>query len=83
MNASSGETVLITTGAAIPDNADTVIPIEDVMEKNNQIFLKERPEPGQHVRYAGEEYSNEEILVDCGTVLKSGGLVEVLLFERT
>ena len=51
----SGEAVRITTGAALPDGADTVIPLEDVEEKNQQILLKENPKPGQHVRHAGEE----------------------------
>ena len=67
-----GEAVRITTGAALPYGAHTVIPIEDATEEDNQIFLKERPRHGQHVRYAGEEYSSGEVLVDFGTVLKAG-----------
>jgi len=85
-----GEAVRITTGAALPDGADTVIPLEDVDEKDHQIFLNERPKPGQHVRYAGEEYSAKEILVERGTVLKAGevallasaGVEQVCVYPR-
>lgn len=68
----SGEVVRITTGATLPDGADTVIPVEETVEKKNQVFLKEIPKQGQHVRYAGEEYCTGEILVDADTILKAG-----------
>ncbi len=87
---SQGETVRITTGAALPDGADTVIPLEDVEETDQQIFLNKNPKPGQHVRYAGEEYSAEEILIDPGTILKAGeiallasaGIEQVCVYPR-
>ena len=71
-NVNSGEAVRITTGAALPAGADTVIPVEETIEKSNQVFLKEIPRQGQHVRYAGEEYSPGEILVGAGTILRAG-----------
>lgn len=67
-----GEAVRITTGAALPEGADTVVPIEDASEKNNQLFINATPKQGQHVRYAGEEYLCGEILVDSGTPLRAG-----------
>jgi molybdopterin molybdotransferase len=86
----AGEVVRITTGAALPEGTDTVIPIEDATEKGNQIFLKESPRHEQHVRYAGEEYSTGEVLVDPGTVLKAGeiallasaGVEQVCVYPR-
>lgn len=85
-----GEAVRITTGAALPKGTDTVIPIEDTVEKNNHVFLKESPRNGQHVRYAGEEYSSGEVLVESGTVLKAGemallasaGVEQVCVYPR-
>jgi molybdopterin molybdotransferase len=85
-----GEAVRITTGAVLPEGTDTVIPVEDTMEKDNQVFLKKSPELGQHVRYAGEEYSSEEVLVESGTVLKAGeiallasaGVEQVCVYPR-
>ncbi len=85
-----GEAVRITTGAALPEGTDTVIPLEDVEEKENQVFLKKGLKLGQHVRYAGEEYSVEEILVNPGTVLKAGeiallasaGVEQVCVYPR-
>lgn len=71
-NVTTGEAVRITTGAALPSGADTVVPIENVVEKDRQVFLRAAPRHGQHVRYAGEEYAAEEVLVEAGTVLKAG-----------
>ncbi len=71
-NVNPGETVRITTGAALPQGTATVVPIEDAVEKHNKVFLNQSPKRGQHVRYAGEEYRFEEVLVNPGTMLKAG-----------
>lgn len=85
-----GEAVRITTGAALPDGADSVVPVEDTIEKDNKVFLNAVPKQGQHVRYAGEEYRADEILVDSGTILKAGeiallasaGIEQVSVYPR-
>jgi molybdopterin molybdotransferase len=85
-----GEAVRITTGAAMPVGAGAVVPIEDTIEKNDKVFLNETPKQGQHVRYAGEEYRAEEILVDPATRLKAGeiallasaGVQQVCVYPR-
>ncbi len=85
-----GEAVRITTGAVLPEGTNTVIPIEEAAEEDNKIFLKESPRQGQHVRYAAEEYSSDEVLVDSGTVLKAGeiallssaGVEQVCVYPR-
>jgi len=85
-----GEAVRITTGAALPQKTDTVVPIEETIEKNNKVFLNESPKQGQHVRYAGEEYRVEEVLVNSGTILKAGeiallasaGVEQVCVYPR-
>ena len=85
-----GEAVRITTGAALPEGADTVIPVEKTLEQDNRVFLQESPKHGQHVRYAGEEYASGEVLVDSGTLLKAGeiallasaGVEQVCVYPR-
>lgn len=67
-----GEAVRITTGAPLPEDTDTVIPLEDVTEGDHQILLRQQPVQGQHVRHAGEEYAAGELLVDVGTRLQAG-----------
>lgn len=84
------EAVRITTGATLPEGTDTVIPIEDAVEKDNQLFLKGSLRHCQHVRYAGEEYSSGEILVDSGSLLQAGeiallassGIEQVCVYPR-
>lgn len=69
-----GEAVRITTGAALPAGATTVVPIEDADEKGDQVIFKVRPEAGQNVRRAGEEYQPGEVLVAKGTRLRAGDI---------
>lgn len=70
----AGEAVRITTGAVLPEGTGTVIPLEDAVEQNEQIVCTVSPKPGQHVRYAGEEYRCGETLVAAGTPLKAGAM---------
>ena len=67
-----GEAVRITTGAVLPEGADTVVPIEDSEEQQNQVVLNTPSKPGQHVRLAGEECRAGEILAETGTPLQAG-----------
>ena len=45
----------IFTGAPIPDCADAVVMQERVIRRSDAIVLQDRPDPGQHIRRAGEE----------------------------
>src|SRR4029453_564471 len=49
----AGEAMGIATGAAIPDGADAVIPIEDVVDDGNEIEIAERVERGADLRPRG------------------------------
>lgn len=69
---SPGTAVRITTGAVLPIGADTVIPIEDIVEKDGQVFIEKQPKKTQNVRFCGEEYKRDEILLEPGTVLRAG-----------
>lgn len=69
-----GEAICITTGAPLPEGADTVIPIEDSAEENEQLILKQTASKGQHVRYCAEEYHAEEVLLEAGEQLQAGAI---------
>src|SRR5438552_2327110 len=49
----SGEAMAIATGGVVPDGADAVIPIEDVVERGNTIEVGHRVASGSHVRPCG------------------------------
>ena len=48
-----GTAVRIMTGAPVPDGADTIVPIEDAIERDGHVEFTLSPVPGSHVRPAG------------------------------
>ncbi|MDX2479972.1 MAG: molybdopterin molybdotransferase MoeA [Desulfuromusa sp.] len=69
-----GEAIRITTGAPIPDGADTAVPLEETVEEGNSVLLKNPVLKGQHVRYRGEEFQAGQELLPAGTQLHAGGI---------
>ena len=67
-----GQAVRITTGATLPDGADTVVPSEDVLAENDRVQVATTPKAGQHVRYRGEEFCKGDVLAVRGTTLQAG-----------
>jgi molybdopterin molybdotransferase len=61
-----GEAVRIATGAPIPGGADTIVPIENAEVMGELVRLLDAPSPGRHVRPAGEDVREGEILVPMG-----------------
>ncbi len=53
---SVGTAVRIMTGAPIPPGADSVIPVEDVVEAGERISSTANPRAGAHVRPAGLDF---------------------------
>ena len=70
----AGAAIRITTGAPLPDNSDTVIPLEETHESDKRLAILNPIKPGQHVRYRGEEYRAGEILLAAGEQLHSGAI---------
>jgi len=64
-----GAAAKIMTGAPIPDGADAVVPYEWTDRGTTQVRIDQAPEPGQHVRPAGDDVSEGDLLVAEGTVL--------------
>jgi molybdopterin molybdotransferase len=59
----------IMTGAPLPAGADTVVPYEWTDRGARQVVVRQAPREGQHVRYAGEDVSEGDLLVESGTAL--------------
>ena len=61
-----GTAAKIMTGAPIPAGADAVVPYEWTDRGVAQVRIDQAPEPGQHVRPAGEDVAVGDLLVSRG-----------------
>ncbi|HEY3550204.1 MAG TPA: gephyrin-like molybdotransferase Glp [Gaiellaceae bacterium] len=60
----SGSAVAISTGAVVPEGADTVVPIERVVKQaNNHVEISDTYERGAHVRPRGGDVAAGEVVV--------------------
>ena len=66
-----GEAVRIATGAPIPAGADAVVPIENADAAGDLVRVFEAPAAGSHVRPAGEDVTEGDVLVPAGTRIGS------------
>lgn len=81
--------VRINTGALLPEEFDTVVPIENVAVENDFIVIKSVKKKYQNVRYAGEEFKIGDLLLSKNTVvnppeialLASSGVEKVKVYE--
>lgn len=64
-----GTAVRIMTGGRMPVGTDTVVPQEWTDRGAARVRIARAPEPGQHVRIAGEDVQPGDLLVEEGTVL--------------
>lgn len=72
----------IMTGARIPDGLDTVVPVEDctVLARDGEgrptsIALSHAPQPGQHLRHAGEDVAAGQCVLEAGARLGEEALL--------
>ena len=79
-----GEAIQIMTGGKIPKGVDTVIPIELVKYKNNQITFIEIPKIGANIRKTGEDIRKKDIVLKKGTLIYPPelGLIASLGFSK-
>lgn len=61
-----GEAVRIATGAPIPAGADAVVPIENASAADEMVSVFDAPPTGQHIRPAGEDVKEGQVLVAAG-----------------
>ena len=64
-----GTAAAIATGGAVPVGADTVVPIERVVERNGHVEIPDRLEPATHVRPRGGDVRTGDAAVDAGVRL--------------
>lgn len=69
-----GTAAHIMTGAPVPAGADAIVPIEDAQEEGDRISVSVPVPVGRHVRPAGEDVSEGELLMRSGTELGPGEL---------
>ena len=70
----AGETARIFTGGVIPDGADAVVIQEDTMVDGNIITITEAASPGRHVRPAGVDFREGDVLLKAGSRLSDRDL---------
>jgi molybdopterin molybdotransferase len=66
---SPGTAAKIMTGAPVPEGADAVVPYEWTDRGVAQVRITQPATAGAHVRRAGEDVSEGDLLVEAGTVL--------------
>jgi molybdopterin molybdotransferase len=62
----AGEAIRIFTGGVIPDGADAVIIQEDTIVDGAEITLTEAAVPGRHIRIAGVDFRQGDVLLKAG-----------------
>jgi molybdopterin molybdotransferase len=64
----AGEAMRISTGAAMPEGADAVVPVERAEVLDGRVRLP-GTEVGDHIRLAGEDVRSGELVIAAGTQL--------------
>ncbi len=64
-----GQAVRISTGAAVPDGAEAVLRQEDAVRDEGRIVARAAVEPGEHVRWPGEDMRAGTEILRVGTRL--------------
>jgi molybdopterin molybdotransferase len=80
-----GEAMAIATGGAVPEGADAVIPLEDVVEGDNELEIAAAIPVGAHVRPRGGDVRRGDVLVPAGErlgpsqlgALAAGGIPDI------
>ena len=60
------QAIVINTGAMLPNQADTVVPVEDVEIKNNQVVINRVSKKNNHIRFCGEEIKTGDKIFKYG-----------------
>jgi len=64
-----GCAVAISTGAVVPDGADVVVPVENVVKTENRVACAHAAAPGTHVRPRGGDIAAGDLAVPAGARL--------------
>lgn len=85
-----GAALRIYTGAPLPDGADTVVMIEDCIDKHNKVHINHVPRQGTNIRHAGSGQARGQSLITARTrlaphhigLLAANGLAQVDVVRR-
>jgi molybdopterin molybdotransferase len=64
-----GAAASIATGGAVPEGADAVVPIENVVELDGKIEVTDAAAQGAHIRPRGGDVEEGQVVVDAGSRL--------------
>jgi molybdopterin molybdotransferase len=70
----AGCAVKIMTGAPLPPGADAVVPVEDTEEREGLVVVKASTPEGHHVRPAGDDLAQGDVVIRAGMELGPGEL---------
>jgi molybdopterin molybdotransferase len=71
-----GTTIRILTGALLPEGADSVVPVEltdaepGIADLSTTVTFRSTPSPGAHIRRAGSDLREGDLLAAAGTSLR-------------
>ena len=85
-----GEAMGIATGGAVPEGADAVIPLEYVVDNDNNIEIAEVVQAGANIRPAGGDLPRGAVVVEAGVrlgaaqvaALSAAGIAEARVSQR-
>jgi molybdopterin molybdotransferase len=69
-----GCAVAVSTGAVVPEGADAVVPVENVVQQENKVEISMSGEPGGHIRPRGGDVTTGEVVVPAGVRLNAARL---------
>jgi len=65
----SGQAMAISTGGVVPDGADSVVPIEHVVEEDNEVEIPAHVDQGDNVRPRGGDVVEGDVVAAAGVRL--------------
>ena len=85
-----GQAIRISTGAMIPDGADTVVPQEDTQFEKKIVKILKVSKKHQNIRFKGGEFSEGKTVLKKGTLIQSPqigllsalGILNITVFRK-
>lgn len=69
MSLQPGEAVKILTGAPVPAGAEAIVMREYCEERENDVFIQQKPRPEENIRKQGEEFRKGDTILPAGTLV--------------
>ncbi len=78
-----GTAIKIMTGAPLPEGSDSVVPFEDAEQSSGALRVVKPVALSQHVRFAGEDVREGEIILAAGTLVRPYEINMLASFGQT